>query len=73
MNKSLNFAQFQIPYYLLSNFLDTNGCCRWTTNADEPLLFVKYDGKLLNILDVERNTFILKSVVHLEDGGGEGN
>ena len=42
------------------------GRCRWSINADEPLLFVKYDWRLLNILDAEKKALILKSPVEIE-------
>ncbi len=45
---------------------DSSGCCRWSTNADEPLLFVKYDIIMLNILDVEKKTLTLTNEIQLD-------
>ena len=43
------------------------GRCRWSTNFDEPLVYIKYDQGRLNILDVETKTLILKNPVQLEE------
>ena len=49
--------------------LDPVGRCRWSTNPDEPLLYVKYDERLLNILDTGKKALILKSPVEIEPDG----
>ena len=55
--------------YSYNNYsLDKYARCRWSTNPDEPLLFVKCDWTLLNILDVEKEALILKSPVDFESG-----
>ena len=45
---------------------DYYGRCRWSTNSDEPLLFVKYDFKKLNILDSEKKIMTLKEPMQLD-------
>ena len=52
--------------YSYNYSLDSFGRCRWSTNTDEPLLFVAYSWKQLNILDVEKKALILKSPVKIE-------
>ena len=49
--------------------LDGWGRCRWSSNPDEPLLFVKYDHRRLNILDTEKKAFVLKGPVEIESIG----
>lgn len=46
--------------------LDLDGRCRWSTNAEEPYLFIKYAKRMLNILDVEKKSFTLKNLFQLE-------
>ena len=52
--------------YCYNYSLDNWNRCRWSSNPDEPLLYVKYDWRLLNILDVEKQVLILKSQVDIE-------
>lgn len=52
------------PHYVL----DPYGRCKWSTNASEPLLFVKYDCNKLNILDIEKRTPIFKNTIQTEKG-----
>ena len=47
--------------------LDLAGRCKWSTNAGEPLLFVKYDDNQLNIMDAEEKALILKSPIQLDE------
>ena len=54
------------PFFSYS--LDYAGRCRWSTNTGESLLFVKYDDNILNILDVDKQVFILKEPVQLDPG-----
>ena len=61
------------PYVFIFNLLDFYARCRWSPNAGEPLLFVKYSGLLLNILDTEKKTAILKDPVEIEEGEDLGN
>ena len=49
-------------------FLDLYERCKWSTNTDEPLLFVKYDMRYLNILDVEKKTLALKDPIQMDLG-----
>ena len=49
--------------------LDPWNRCRWSSNPDEPLLFVKYDWRQLDILDVEKKALILKSPVEIDSTG----
>ena len=53
--------------------LDSLARCRWSSNPDEPLLYVKYDERFLNILDVEKKALILKSPVEIESEEGRHN
>ena len=59
----------KLSYSYNTNSLDDCSRCRWSTNPDEPLLFVKYDWSLLNILDTEKKALILKSPVEIESIG----
>ena len=58
---------------LLSYTVDSLGRCRWSTNPAEPLLFVKYDYRQLNILDVEKKALTLKEPVQIESDEGNCN
>ena len=42
------------------------GRCRWSTNPDEALLFIKYDSSKYRILDVEKKAFVFKVPIQLE-------
>lgn len=42
---------------------------RWSTNAGEPFLFVKYDMNQLNILDVEKKILTMRQSIQLEKIG----
>lgn len=44
--------------------------CRWSTNIGEPLLFVKYGERELNILDVEKKTLTFKDAIPIEQKEG---
>lgn len=46
---------------------DEFGRCRWNTNAEEPMIFIKYQANRLNILDVEKQVLTLKNDVLLDD------
>lgn len=50
--------------------LDLYGLCRWSTNTGESVLYVKYDLKLLNVLDAEKKILTLKSPIQFEEQGG---
>ena len=52
----------------LINILDDYARCRWSTNSGEPMLYVKYDDKLLNIMDTEKKILILKDLVGFDRG-----
>lgn len=47
------------------------GCnrCLWIPIAEQPILFVKFGGGKLNLLNTEKNTLVLKSGVQLEKDG----
>ena len=47
--------------------LDFTGRLRWSTNAGEPLLFMKYSGNKLNLLDVEKKALTLNEAISLDD------
>ena len=49
-------------------FFDTYGRCKWSTNTVELILFVKYDMRYLNILDVEKKTLALKDPIQMDLG-----
>ena len=55
--------------FLTCNIEDTEGRCRWTTNPEEPLLFVKYGLNKLNIIDTEKKALTLKSTFQLDQKG----
>ena len=46
--------------------LDDYARCRWSSSSGNPLLYIKYDEKYLNALDVEKKTLTLKNPVELE-------
>ena len=57
-------------YYNTGNYsLDALGRCKWSSHPDEPLLYVKYDQRLLNILDTEKKALILKSPIQIDSAG----
>ena len=43
--------------------------CRWSTNIGDPFLLVKYDRRLLNVLDVEKKVLTSTHSIQLEDMG----
>ena len=47
--------------------LDEWGRVKWSIYPEESILFVKHDRHYLNILDVEKQTCILDSGIHLGD------
>lgn len=47
---------------------DHSGRCRWSTNSGEPFLFIKYEERMLNIADTEKQVLILKDPFELERG-----
>lgn len=51
---------------IIANILDSFGRCRWCTNAGEPILFIKYNQRYLNLLDVEKKVLTLKYPMQLE-------
>ena len=55
--------------YLYLCFLDYTNKCKWVSKVSDSLLFVQYDEKLLNILDIERNEQELKSPIKLQEEG----
>jgi hypothetical protein len=58
----LEFSQFY--HYSIDNY----SRCRWSTNSDEPFLFVMHTWKQLNILDIEKKALTLKESLKLEKG-----
>ena len=48
-------------HLLCCNAKDIMGRCRWSTNAGEPFLFVKYNINTLNIIDIEKKILTLKN------------
>ena len=65
---SLSSMMF-FPFYYLLYIQDCNnfGQCRWSTNPDEPLLFVRHYYDRLNILDAEKKTSTLKESIRLSE------
>ena len=63
------FLQWRFPFYYLLYIQDCNnfGQCRWSTNPDEPLLFVRHYYDRLNILDAEKKTSTLKESIRLSE------
>ena len=55
----LNSWRYQFHSHCSTNLWDYYARCRWSTNAGESLLFVKYNENTLNILDAEKKTFTL--------------
>ena len=54
-------------YYCLTCInLGWNNRCRWCPNAEEYLVYVKYDRNLLNILDAQKGVLTLKKPILLE-------
>lgn len=47
--------------------LDRFGRCRWSTNIDEPLVYIKYDNEL-KVLDTVKNALIPKKKIELDAG-----
>lgn len=47
--------------------LDNVARCRWTPNRGEPLLYIKYNWNLLNFLDMEKKTLLLRSGRRLDE------
>ena len=54
-------------YYLTCMNLDWYNRCRWCPNAEEHLVYVKYDLWLLNILDAQKGVLTLKNPIPLEE------
>ncbi len=49
--------------------LDGYGRCRWSMNANDPLLFLKFGLDRLNILHIEKKAVALKYSIYLEQKG----
>ena len=64
----INFLIFNISY-ACAHFKDAFGRCRWNTNPDEFLLFIKYSRSKLNILDAEKKVMTLKESLQLNRFG----
>ena len=64
-----SFSIQHISSFHNPNYLDDRGRCRWSTDAGEPILFVKHDWNKLNILDVEKKALVLKNSVVTEHEG----
>lgn len=60
-------------YLTFLSDLDDFSRCRWSTNAGEPLLFIKYSGKQLNIFDAEKRVLLMKTPIELEKQCNYGN
>lgn len=54
---------------LCCNAKDIVGRCRWSTNAGEPFLFVKYNSDKFDIIDVEKKILTMKNPSHREKFG----
>ena len=63
----------KLSVFLLPQFydylVDMYGCCRWSPNIGEPLLFTKYNHNKLNILDVEKRGLTLNVPIQTERRG----
>lgn len=40
--------------------------CRWSSEIGQPFLYIKYNARFLNILDVEKKTLTLKLPIQLD-------
>lgn len=59
--------------HVYTSCLDPDSRCKWSANAGEPLLFVKYDGDQLSIIDTQKQTFALKRPIQIERDRGSNN
>lgn len=59
------YLKYSWPLASVFKTSDVHGHCRWSTNINESFVFVKYNGQLLNILDVEKKVLTLKTPVEL--------
>ena len=68
MNSYINYiiGRIKISLILIITPLDSFGRCRWSTNTDEPLLFIKYRVYLLYILDAEKKALTSKRPIELD-------
>ena len=62
-----NSISFSLISY--NHSLDPYSRCRWSSNTDEPLLFITYELSQLNILDVEKKALTLKRSVRIDYTG----
>lgn len=61
-----------ISIYFYTYYSDGYGRCKWTTNTEEPSLFLKYSDSKLNIFDIEKKTLLLKDPIPLRSGINSG-
>ena len=47
--------------------LGSTNRCRWIPNSEEYLIYVKYQLRILNILDVQKGILTLKNPIFLEE------
>ena len=66
---SIVFEILMFSKYFASTSLDGCARCRWSSNSDEPLLFVKYNSNQLNIFDAEKRDLSLKNPIQLDSKG----
>ena len=59
-----NFVYF--PLLLTHINLDNGDRCRWISNSEEQLLYMKYDLNLLNVLDTQKGILTLDTQIFFE-------
>ena len=64
---------FPLFSYTDTYYLDDFARCRWSTDAGDPSLFVKYDSTKLNILDAEKKTLVYKDLIPTEKNSSNFN
>ena len=62
----LSYFDFYYYHSLTYINLGFTNRCRWVPNSEEHLIYVKYDGSSLNILDAQKGILTLKNPVLLE-------
>lgn len=67
--KAGNFLNFEANSLFLYCYLDGYAHCRWSTESSEPLLYVKYEGNKLNILDIEKKARTLPDSILINKPG----
>ena len=59
---------FVYPRKNLNKLEDAYNRCLWSTNPSEQLLYIRYMGSNLNILDVQKGKFTLNEPIRIDEG-----